>query len=33
VSKSRVLEPVLATPVRREEFLLGKALAAFVPSP
>jgi ABC-type transport system involved in multi-copper enzyme maturation permease subunit len=26
------LEPVLATPVRREEFLLGKALAAFVPS-
>jgi ABC-type transport system involved in multi-copper enzyme maturation permease subunit len=26
------LEPVLATPVRREEFLLGKALAALVPS-
>jgi ABC-type transport system involved in multi-copper enzyme maturation permease subunit len=26
------LEPVLTTPVRREEFLLGKALAAFVPS-
>jgi ABC-type transport system involved in multi-copper enzyme maturation permease subunit len=26
------LEPVLATPVGREEFLLGKALAAFVPS-
>jgi ABC-type Na+ efflux pump permease subunit len=26
------LEPVLATPVRREELLLGKALAAFVPS-
>jgi len=26
------LEPVLATPVRREEFLLGKALASFVPS-
>jgi len=26
------LEPVLATPIRREEFLLGKALAAFVPS-
>src|SRR5262249_21111033 len=26
------LEPVLSTPVRREEFLLGKALAAFVPS-
>ena len=26
------LEPVLATPVRREEFLLGKALAAAVPS-
>ncbi|HZQ87162.1 MAG TPA: ABC transporter permease subunit [Acidimicrobiales bacterium] len=26
------LEPVLTSPVRREEFLLGKALAAFVPS-
>jgi ABC-2 type transport system permease protein len=26
------LEPILTTPVRREEFLLGKALAAFVPS-
>jgi ABC-2 type transport system permease protein len=26
------LEPVLATPVRSEEFLLGKALAAFLPS-
>jgi len=26
------LEPVLATPVRREEFLLGKALAALIPS-
>jgi ABC-type Na+ efflux pump permease subunit len=26
------LEPVLTTPVRREEFLLGKALAAFIPS-
>jgi ABC-2 family transporter protein len=26
------LEPVLSTPVRREEPLLGKALAAFVPS-
>jgi ABC-2 type transport system permease protein len=26
------LEPVLSTPVRREELLLGKALAAFVPS-
>jgi len=26
------LEPVLATPISREEFLLGKALAAFVPS-
>src|SRR5690349_1135546 len=26
------LEPVLATPVRREDFLLGKALAALVPS-
>jgi ABC-2 type transport system permease protein len=26
------LEPILATPVLREELLLGKALAAFVPS-
>src|SRR5215467_714579 len=26
------LEPVLTTPVRREEFLIGKALAAFVPA-
>jgi len=26
------LEPVLTTPVRRQEFLLGKALAALVPS-
>jgi ABC-type transport system involved in multi-copper enzyme maturation permease subunit len=26
------LEPVLSTPVRSEELLLGKALAAFVPS-
>jgi ABC-type Na+ efflux pump permease subunit len=26
------LEPVLTTPIRREEFLLGKALAAFIPS-
>jgi ABC-2 type transport system permease protein len=26
------LEPVLTSPVRREEFLLGKALAAFIPS-
>ena len=26
------LEPVLGTPMRREEFLLGTALAAFVPS-
>ncbi len=26
------LEPVLSTPVRREELLLGKALAAFVPA-
>ena len=26
------LEPVLATPIRREELLLGKALAAFLPS-
>lgn len=26
------LEPVLSTPIRREELLLGKALAAFAPS-
>jgi ABC-2 type transport system permease protein len=26
------LEPVLTTPIRREEFLLGKALAAFLPA-
>jgi hypothetical protein len=26
------LEPLLTTPVRREEFLLGKALAAFLPT-
>jgi ABC-type transport system involved in multi-copper enzyme maturation permease subunit len=26
------LEPVLATPIRREELLLGKALAAFAPA-
>jgi ABC-type transport system involved in multi-copper enzyme maturation permease subunit len=26
------LEPVLTTPIAREEFLLGKALAAFLPS-
>jgi ABC-2 type transport system permease protein len=26
------LEPVLSTPIRREEFLLGKALAALIPS-
>ena len=26
------LEPVLITPIRREEFLTGKALAAFVPT-
>jgi|tagenome__1003787_1003787.scaffolds.fasta_scaffold20967426_4 ABC-type transport system involved in multi-copper enzyme maturation permease subunit len=26
------LEPLLTTPVRRDEFMLGKALAAFVPS-
>lgn len=26
------LEPVLTSPIRREEFLLGKALASFVPS-
>jgi ABC-type transport system involved in multi-copper enzyme maturation permease subunit len=26
------LEPVLTTPIRRDEFLLGKALAAFAPS-
>jgi ABC-type Na+ efflux pump permease subunit len=26
------LEPVLTSPIRREEFLLGKALAAFIPA-
>jgi len=26
------LEPVLTTPIRREEFLIGKALAAFAPT-
>jgi ABC-2 type transport system permease protein len=26
------LEPVLTTPIRREEFLIGKALAAFLPT-
>jgi ABC-2 type transport system permease protein len=26
------LEPVLATPIRREEFLLGKAIAVLAPS-
>jgi ABC-type Na+ efflux pump permease subunit len=26
------LEPVLTTPIRREEFLIGKALAAFIPA-
>ncbi len=26
------LEPVLTTPIRREEFLIGKALAVFVPT-
>ena len=26
------LEPVLTTPIRREELLLGKALAALLPS-
>jgi ABC-type Na+ efflux pump permease subunit len=26
------LEPLLTTPIRREEFLVGKALAAFVPT-
>jgi ABC-type Na+ efflux pump permease subunit len=26
------LEPVLATPIRREEFLIAKALAAFIPT-
>jgi ABC-type Na+ efflux pump permease subunit len=26
------LEPVLATPIKREEFLLGKALAVFIPA-
>jgi ABC-type Na+ efflux pump permease subunit len=31
-STQGTLEPVLTTPIRREEFLLGKALAALVPS-
>lgn len=26
------LEPLLTTPIRREEFLIGKALAAFIPA-
>jgi ABC-type Na+ efflux pump permease subunit len=26
------LEPILTTPIRREEFLIAKALAAFVPT-
>src|SRR3954453_22615811 len=26
------LEPMLSTPIRREELILGKALAAFIPS-
>ncbi|GAA4586046.1 hypothetical protein GCM10023194_30900 [Planotetraspora phitsanulokensis] len=30
--RQETLEPVLATPVLREEFLLGKALAALLPS-
>jgi ABC-2 type transport system permease protein len=30
--QQETLEPVLETPIRREEFLLGKALAVFVPS-
>ena len=30
--KQGTLEPVLITPIRREEFLIGKALAAFVPT-
>lgn len=30
--QQETLEPVLGTPIRREEFLLGKALAVFVPS-
>lgn len=30
--QQHTLEPVLTTPVRRDEFLLGKALAALVPS-
>ncbi len=30
--QQRTLEPVLATPIPREEFLLGKALAALLPS-
>ena len=33
VSASKgTLEPVLATPIRRQELLLGKALAALLPS-
>jgi len=30
--QQETLEPVLETPIRREEFLLGKALAVFLPS-
>jgi ABC-2 type transport system permease protein len=30
--QQETLEPVLATPITREEFLLGKALAVFLPS-
>jgi ABC-type Na+ efflux pump permease subunit len=30
--RQATLEPVLATPTRREEFLLGKALAVLIPS-
>jgi ABC-type Na+ efflux pump permease subunit len=30
--QQETLEPVLESPIRREEFLLGKALAAFVPA-
>lgn len=30
--QQETLEPVLETPIRREEFLLGKALAVFIPS-
>ena len=32
VAEEGTLEPLLTTPIRREEFLLGKALATLVPS-